>query len=221
MIRVLGAIAVTIGWLGWPAGAANAFPGDCPDVEVVFARGTSEPPGLGGIGQSFVDALRWQVGPRSYNVYPVNYPALPDFATTTDGVIDASDHVRDTAAACPDTQLVLGGFSRGAAVVGYATEPTSPAGALPPEVADHVAAVVLLGKPSNELLNSRGAPPIVVGPGYAGKTIDLCAPGDPVCSAGTDDTAHGSYAVNGMTGQAADFAAQHLRPLGTDPGPPV
>ncbi|HEU4362539.1 MAG TPA: cutinase family protein [Mycobacterium sp.] len=221
-MRVLGAVAVIAsGLLLSPAGEPAAFPDQCPDVEVVFARGSSEPPGVGQIGQSFVDALRWQVGGRSYAVYPVNYPALPDFATTADGVVDAGNHVRDTAANCPNTEIVLGGFSRGAAVIGYVTEPAGPTGALAPEVADHVAAVVLLGKPSNELLTSRGVPPIVIGPGYAGKTIDLCAPGDPVCSAGLDDAAHASYAVNGMTGQAADFAAQHLRPPETGPGQPV
>lgn len=222
-MRLLGAVTVAIGSLVfWPGDTAAAFPGDCPDVEVIFARGTSEWPGVGGIGQSFVDELRWRVDGRSYAVYPVNYPALPDFATTTDGVIDANNHVRGTAAACPNTQMVLGGFSRGAAVIGYLTGPTGPA-PLPPDVADHVAAVVLLGKPSAELLNSRGVPPIVIGPGYAGKTIDLCAAGDPVCAGGIDDVAHGSYAANGMTVQAADFAAEHLRlrPPGTGPDQPL
>jgi len=46
-----------------PAPSATADP--CPDVDVVFARGTAEPPGIGGVGGSFVDALRGQVGGRS------------------------------------------------------------------------------------------------------------------------------------------------------------
>ncbi|WP_235626987.1 cutinase family protein, partial [Mycobacterium tuberculosis] len=48
-----------------PVPAASADPPDptvsdgaCPDVEVVFARGTGEPPGVGGIGEDFIDALR-------------------------------------------------------------------------------------------------------------------------------------------------------------------
>ena len=40
----------------------------CPDVEVVFARGTGEPPGVGEVGQAFVDAVRTQAAPRSVNV---------------------------------------------------------------------------------------------------------------------------------------------------------
>ena len=34
---------------------ADAKP--CADVEVVFARGSDEPPGVGKVGQAFVDAL--------------------------------------------------------------------------------------------------------------------------------------------------------------------
>jgi len=44
------------------APAATAQP--CSDVEVVFARGTGEPPGVGIVGQAFVDALSAQVGGR-------------------------------------------------------------------------------------------------------------------------------------------------------------
>ena len=47
----------------------------CPDVQVVFARGTGEAPGVGPTGQAFVDALHQRVGGHSFDVYPVNYPA--------------------------------------------------------------------------------------------------------------------------------------------------
>ena len=79
--RIIGAIAATAG--SFPlfmiaAPVAGAAP--CPDVEVVFARGTTEPPGVGGIGQAFVDSVRSQVGGRSVGVYAVNYPASNDFS---------------------------------------------------------------------------------------------------------------------------------------------
>ncbi|WP_408066347.1 cutinase family protein [[Mycobacterium] nativiensis] len=205
----------------WPAGDAVAY--GCPDIEVIFARGTTEPPGVGWIGQQFVDALRWRAGGRPMDVYPVDFPSVPDFAPTTAGVADAGSHIRDTAAACPATAMVLGGYSRGAALIGYATEPTA-AGfgtPLPPEVAGHVAAVVLLGKPSDAYLGSIGAPPVKLGPGYAAKSIDLCAPGDPICSTGADGAAHAAYAANGMTAQAADFAIAQLKPPEPLPAPPI
>ena len=46
----------------------KASAGPCPDVEVVFARGTNEPPGVGGVGDAFANSLRSQVGGRSVGV---------------------------------------------------------------------------------------------------------------------------------------------------------
>jgi cutinase-like protein len=204
------------------APSASAEP--CPDVDVVFARGTSEPPGVGGIGSGFVDALRGQVGGRSLTVYPVNYPASSDFgnpdfpATFIDGIRDASSHIESMAANCPKTREVLGGFSQGAAVAGFVTSSAVPKNVpaasvpapMPPDVAGHVAAVVLFGTPSDQFLEHYGAPAIVIGPPYKPKTLQLCAPGDPICGGGNDGAAHGSYVVNGMAGQGASFVASHL-----------
>ena len=200
--------------------SASAAP--CPDVEVVFARGTFEPPGVGVTGQAFVDSLRSKVGGKSVDVYPVNYPASLDFTTAALGVIDASNRVQSMASTCPDTKMVLGGYSQGAAVAGYITADSVPAGytlplgvtgPMPPEVADRVAAVALFGKPSNGFLQTiaNTAPPITVGHLYTGKTMDLCIPEDPICSpSGSDNNAHVLYADNGLTDQAADFAARQL-----------
>src|ERR1700756_2238081 len=70
----LGAMVVTACvMLSAPLPSASAQP--CPDIEVVFARGTGEPPGVGGVGQAFVDALQSQVGAKSVGVYGVDYAA--------------------------------------------------------------------------------------------------------------------------------------------------
>jgi hypothetical protein len=201
-----------------PIGIPAASAGPCPDVEVVFARGTNEPPGVGGTGQAFVDSLRSQVGAKSVGVYAVNYPASTDLPTAVDGVVDASNHVQDMAAKCPNTRMVLGGFSQGAAVIGFVTANVVPDGVaapdvprpMPPGVADHVAAVALFGKPSNQFMRAIDAPPVAIGPLYAAKTTDLCAPNDPICSDGGEMFAHGMYAADGMVGQAATFAASRL-----------
>lgn len=218
---VLAAVAATSSaLLGAPLGVPSASAAPCPDVEVVFARGTNDAPGVGDTGQAFIDALRSRLGDRSLGVYAVNYPASLDFPTAADGVIDASSHVQTMAANCPATEMVLGGYSQGAAVIGYITSDAIPAGySLPPgitgpmpaSVADHVAAVALFGRPSNGLLNQFGAPPITIGQLYQDKTIDVCAPGDPICStAGGDNGAHVLYASDGMDSQAVDFAMRHL-----------
>jgi cutinase-like protein len=80
-------------------------------------------------------------------------------------------------------------------------------------VASHVAAVALFGTPDDWFLGlaDRTAPPIAIGNLYAGKTIQLCATGDPVCfPGGLDRSAHSSYKSNGMADQAADFVAGKL-----------
>lgn len=222
--RILAAVGLCGSTLLWyPAGDAVAA--GCPDIEVVFARGTAEAPGVGWMGQQFVDALRWRTLGRSVGVHPVDFPSVPEFAPTVAGVADAAGRVAEMTANCPDTALVLGGYSRGAALIGYATAPEPAAGDFPgpvaPEAAEHVAAVALLGKPSPAFLDTLGAPPVVIGPAFAGKTLDLCAPGDPVCSAGDDGAAHAAYPANGMIAQAADFAVAHLRPPETVPDQPL
>lgn len=212
----------------------------CPDVEVVFARGTGEPPGVGGVGQAFVDAVRAQSAPRSVNVYPVNYAASSDFMgdriafarTVVDGIRDAGMHIEATAANCPDTRIVLGGFSQGAALAGYVTSAEVPEevpnqyrefipNPMPPEVADHVAAVVLIGLPSPEFLANTGAPPIAIGPSYVAKTLKVCAPDDTICNgtpAGPPSFAHAMYGVNGSTNEAAAYAVARLSPA-SNPAP--
>jgi len=219
IVRWLGAVAAVVcAASGSVAVAGQAAAEPCPDIQVVFARGTFEPPGVGGTGQAFVDALRAKAPGESVDVYAVNYPASLNFATAADGVIDASNKVQQTAVACPDTEVVLGGFSQGAAVAAYITADEVPPGfALPPgisgpmpdEVSDHVAAVALFGKPSSGFLQMiyTGAPPITVGERYAPKTLDLCIPEDPVCApGGNDGNAHNAYLVRGLVDQAADYA---------------
>lgn len=185
--------------------AASAEP--CPDVEVVFARGTGEPAGLGRVGSAFVESLRSQVAPRSVAGYPVNYPANRNFLAAGDGANDASGRIQYMAGACPDTRMVLGGYSQGAAVVDIVTAvPVAGFGfgnPLPAPFADRVAAVAVFGNPSNRF----GGPLTALSPLYGAKTIDLCNGADPICSDGRDASAHSLYVQSGLASQAASFAA--------------
>jgi hypothetical protein len=229
--RLFGAALAAAGAVLSSAPPAPADDQPCPDVEVVFARGTGESSGPGEVGQAFVDSLRSQAGSQSINVYPVNYEASSDFSagidfakTVVDGIRDAATHIESTVADCPQTRVVAGGFSQGAAVAGFVTSDSVPPEIpapfvafvpqpMPPEVANHVAAVTLFGPPSAEFLTGQGAPPIRIGPLYEPKTIELCASGDTICDgtpAGPPTAAHALYPVNGMTAQAATFAARRL-----------
>ncbi len=203
-----GAVFVAVGvipiaLIGLPTVAAQS----CPDVEVVFARGTTEPPGVGGIGQAFVDSLRSQAGGRSVGVYAVDYPASREFVTSTPaGAEDAAAHIQSMSSNCPSTRMVLGGYSQGAGVVDLVTT------AVPPAAADHVAAAALFGGPSSSFADTLSPGPLpTIGPLFADKTIDLCVPNDPICfEGGWDWGAHGAYVQTGMVDQAASYAAGRL-----------
>jgi cutinase len=208
LARIIG-ISVVTAWalLSAPIVSPTASADPCSAVAVVFARGTHQDPGLGDVGQSFVDSLTSQVGGRSVDVYAVNYPANDDYHNSaTAGSNDASAHIQDTVASCPNTKIVLGGYSQGSTVIDLATND------MPAPVADHVAAVALFGEPSSGFSTMLwgGQPLPTISPLYAGKTISLCTPDDPICSAGGNIMAHVSYISSGMTNQAATFAANHL-----------
>lgn len=196
--------------------AATAQP--CPDVETIFARGTGEDAGVGPTGQAFVDALRSKIGEKSLDVYAVNYPATDDWPTGLDGIKDAAAHIQSEVAACPKTRMVLGGYSQGAAVMGFSTANAIPDGVdgaevpqpMPPETAEHVAAVVLFGTPNARAMSFLGEPPVAIGPLYAGKTIQLCAPEDAVCSEGLNFSAHNPETYDGLIDEGAAYAANRL-----------
>jgi cutinase len=197
--------------------AASAQP--CPDAQVVFARGTDEPAGVGPTGQAFVDNLRQRVGGKSLDVYPVNYPATHEWSTGLDGIRDAGAHVVSMAHDCPNTKMVLSGYSQGAAVMGFVTSAAIPDGIDPatvpkpmdPEVANHVSSVVLFAMPNARAMDFLGEPQVAIGPLYQAKTIKVCAPEDPICADGMNFAAHDTYASNGaVIDQGAAFAASHL-----------
>ncbi len=197
---------------------ASAAPADaCPDVEVVFARGTSDTPGFGPVGKQFVTTLQKKLIGKKVAAYAVNYSASWDFPkSTSEGAVDANKHVQYTAGVCPKTKIVLGGISQGAGVIDLITIgkrklwffTPSP---LPDAMVNHVAAIAVFGNPSRDYANL--GPLTTLSPLYGSRSIDLCAANDPYCTKGMDLFAHLSYLWNGMIDQAAVFAARRV--LGT------
>ncbi len=181
---------------------------DCPDIEVIFARGTDDTAGLGAVGGAFVNALRNKVGGRSVGSYAVNYPADYDFLAAASGANDASAHVQYMMGACPNTRLVLGGYSQGAAVMDVIAAVPIPAigfnNPLPPNAPDFVAA-------DRRVRQSVGQarPAVDDQPGVGRRSIDLCNGGDPICQTdGQSIAAHRSPSyTGGFVNTAADFVA--------------
>jgi cutinase len=191
--------------------SATAAP--CPDVEVVFARGRVEAPGAGPIGNAFVNALRTKTG-KNIGLYSVNYPADTEI---DDGANDMSQHIQYMAANCPNTRLVLGGYSLGAAVTDVVLAVPFRAfgfnNPLPAGVDQHIAAVALFGNGIQWV-----APITNFSPLYRDRTIELCHGDDPICNP-TDpenweaywpDHLAPAYINAGLVNQAADFVAGKL-----------
>jgi cutinase len=216
---VLAAVVTTLtagALLVGPAVSAVGVPrasAACPAVEVIFARGRLEPVGAGQIGNAFVSALRSKSG-KNINLYAVRYPADNQIDV---GANDMSARVQSTMASCPDTRIVLGGYSLGAAVTDVALAvPFAFFGfdnPLPPDAEQHIAAVALFGN------GSQWAGPIgAFNPVYRERTIEMCHGADPVCNPADPNTweqnwsdhAAKAYIDAGMVNDAAAFAAGRL-----------
>ncbi|WP_414687009.1 cutinase family protein [Mycobacterium sp.] len=196
-----------------PAAPIPTASASCSDVEVIFARGRTESPGAGIVGNNFVSALRSRVH-RNVSLYAVRYPADTEIDI---GANDMSAHVQNTINGCPNTRIVLGGYSLGAAVTDVVVAApiaafgfTNP---LPPGSDQHIAAVALFGN------GTQWVGPITnFNPVYADRTIDLCHGTDPICNPADPHTwqdnwpqhAGNLYISDGMVNQAADFVAGKL-----------
>ncbi len=194
---------------GGPIPKASA---GCPDAEVDFARGREEAPGVGEVGQAFINSLQSKVPHMTIGSYGVNYPAD---VSVTKGSNDMSGHVQQMAASCPNTKLVLGGYSLGAAAADVVVAMNQPGfgytDVLPPNVDQHIAAVALFGNGTRAVLG----PVPDFSPAFASKTIDLCAAGDPICAGavhGLHWSSHlqPSYITSALVDQAANFVADKL-----------
>ena len=228
-VSTLATMTAVIVGTGAPATAA---PG-CAGVQVVFARGTAEmAPPIGITGLSFNQALDDRVHGKSVRTSAVNYPASSNFSdrlgfahNVVDGIKDAQRQIKSIARRCPNTDIVLGGYSQGAVVATYAVADRinipakylryrsyapEPLGA---EYAKHISAVVLFGTPSSHWIRQVGAPGMKVGAAYRGKTVRYCVAGDNVCDGspvGGPTAQHVLYSVNGDTIRAADFVARRV-----------
>ncbi len=185
----------------------------CPAVEVVFARGRLESPGVGILGNAFINALRSKTN-KNVGVYAVKYPADTEVDI---GANDMSAHVQSMINTCPDTRLVLGGYSLGAAVADVVLAVPFDfftfKNPRPPGADRHIAAVALFGNGIAWVGPISNFSPV-----YGDRTIELCHGADPICNPADPDTwndnwpAHlaNAYVQAGMANQAADFVAARI-----------
>lgn len=179
---------------------------------MVFARGTDEPKGIGQVGDAFVGSLREQAVGMNIGTYAVDYDAGKLQLGTGDGAKDAISHIKSTVASCPETKIVLGGYSQGAnvvnIVVGNPIVGIAWGESMPSSLAENVAAIATFGNVANRAGTKLPSQSVL----YAGKGIDLCNPADPICHAGEGNawSGHTEGYVPAYTTQAATFVASKL-----------
>lgn len=213
MVGLGAAVLVTAaGLLATPAAAPVASADDCPDAEVIFARGTNEPAGMGRVGDAFVESLRQQTGGLNIDTYGVNYAASKLQLHGGDGANDTINRIKQTVQKCPNTKIVLGGYSQGASVMdivaGVPIGGINWGSSITPDLASHVAAVATFGDVADRAGGTLPSKSALLG----SKAIDLCNPNDPICHAGPGNewSGHTEGYVPVYTTQAAAFVASKL-----------
>ncbi|KAF2458666.1 Acetylxylan esterase At 0.90 angstrom resolution [Lineolata rhizophorae] len=220
LLLASGAVAV-------PSGGLGARQGNCPPVHVFGARETTVPPGMGSAGQVVNSIVQAHPGATSE---AINYPAAGDNAygsSVQQGTQAVADQVNSFAQRCPDTELVLVGYSQGAQIMDNAIcgggDPgqgwTNTDVLITGSVADQVKAVILMGDPRHTPglpynVGTSNAPGFDPRPsGFvcpaADKIQSYCDAADPYCSNGNNAQTHQSYGyVYGQ--QALDFVNEKL-----------
>lgn len=205
------------------ANQASATAGDCADVQVITARGSTEAPGEGSTGALVTQIV--DTSDQTVSRAAVDYPAtLTNYAkSSAQGVSALTTQLTRQVAKCPDQKIVLTGFSQGAHVVldvlggggggvlGSTTPPISSS------IASHVTAVMTFGDPRHVVdqpfdvgtstrdgLFPRSAAQLRTLADFADRTQAFCDSGDTFCDKGLSIAVHSTY-LNRHQDDAADF----------------
>ncbi|KAG8533133.1 uncharacterized protein KY384_001916 [Bacidia gigantensis] len=187
---------------------------ECKAVTLIYARGTIELGNVGSItGPPFFNALDVLLGSDKLAVQGVDYPAtILGYLEGGDvgGGQKLADLTNQAASQCPDTQIVLSGYSQGAQVVhlGASTISSEAAAKVAAIVCSHAAfrksrmliSQVLFGDPKKDqpFPNVDGS-----------KVKTFCFNEDLICDATpVVDSYHLSYAVDAIP--AAQFVKSHV-----------
>ncbi|KAL2826286.1 cutinase-domain-containing protein [Aspergillus cavernicola] len=158
----------------------------CKEVTFIFARGTSEIGNMGTVIGPKVGTELDSLTSGKVAIQGVDYPASAagNAAMGAAGGPEMADLVTKALSQCPDTKIVLGGYSQGAMVVHNAAGKLS---------SGQVVGAVTFGDPFKAQQ-----------PDNIENFKTFCATGDPVCLNGANFIAHLSY------GSDASEAAQFL-----------
>ncbi|KAI1336274.1 carbohydrate esterase family 5 protein [Xylariaceae sp. FL0016] len=191
-------------------------PRACEDVHVFIARGSEEP--YPGRQESLVDVICDGLSSCGYE--DITYPAtFSDYCDSVSaGVANGIAQLTAYAKSCPNSELVLTGYSQGAQLVadilgggggnfGDCTETTTKGLSMTTSPGNKIVAATFFGDvrhaPSQSYNTGSGASGKGIYPRTGSQLSSLnkwssvlrswCLSGDPVCAGGSDINAHTSY----------------------------
>ncbi|KAF5008507.1 hypothetical protein FDECE_5207 [Fusarium decemcellulare] len=190
-------------------------------AHIIVVRGSTEPQGPGIIGEVAQKILeRIHDSDMVSLKYPAEYD--PYVTSQTEGVNTLTDMVKKYTKTCPNTKMILVGFSQGAHIIadvmcGASSDGFPATKPQPKNISNKVAAVVLMGDPST----TKGQP-FHMGSSHgdgifprqrpggcqciSDRTVSFCDAGDPFCEAGGSSLdVHMNY-VTVYADVATDFA---------------
>ncbi|KAF2134104.1 carbohydrate esterase family 5 protein [Dothidotthia symphoricarpi CBS 119687] len=173
--------------------------GACKPMTILFARGTTEQGNMGTVaGPPFVSAVgKMMGGATNVAVQGIEYPAdVPGFLAGGDkaGSTLMAQMVGQVRTKCPDTSLVIAGYSQGGQLVHNAADMLSA------DDATFVQSAVIFGDPDNG---------DAVGKVSAAKTKVICHTGDLICAGQSVILApHLTYGTN--ADEAAAFVMSNV-----------
>ncbi|KAI0195039.1 cutinase [Astrocystis sublimbata] len=177
--------------------------GGCKDFTFIFARGSTETGNMGTIvGPDVGDQLKKRLGANNVAIQGVNYDAAiqPNFlrgGTDAESEQAMKDLLSLANSKCPNSVILVGGYSQGAAVVHRAIEDQ------PQNIKNKIPAIILFGD-TQKVVDGNQVP------GYpVSQTIFFCANDtDEVCEGNLQAAIrapHLSYGRNAV--EAGDFLA--------------
>ncbi|KAL1897722.1 hypothetical protein Sste5346_004030 [Sporothrix stenoceras] len=201
----------------------------CPQLHIIAARETTAPPGFGA-AQTLVDLVT-KAFPGATSeaiVYPAAGNSNQNYSlSVTAGVLAVLAQVTKFATECPQTVLVMHGYSQGAQIMdnAFCGGPDGDSLLATPSlvqlaVGNNVAAIIMMGNPRHV----AGLPYNVgnaTAPGFAARPVGFqcpiyqsriqsyCDSPDPFCANGTDAEFHEGYGKRNGT-QALQFIVGKL-----------
>ncbi|CZT08004.1 hypothetical protein WAI453_002320 [Rhynchosporium graminicola] len=173
----------------------NGLSGACKAVTVLYAKGTGEVGNMGdgsSPGPAWAAAIRASLGTAAVTVQGIDYDASVIgylVGGSASGTTTYVNTINQASTKCPNTKIVVGGYSQGGQILHNAAEKLTAA------VTARISAVVVFGGPDVKTKQAVGKIP-------ASKVLQICHTGDIICTGSGGAAAHLTYAKDAATAAA-------------------